>query len=140
MKFVEISVELRKGIEVKNAVLQFRTICMPDHTQSLDRILKHFVELSEGRAAEAQAQSNSESLTLQKDLEDEVPENILLSEVSGEDLKDRKDREIVTPWLKFLWEAYRIVLDILKTYPNKELQARYHVCTIHLFIYRSCVM
>jgi translation initiation factor 3 subunit A len=125
-KFIEICVELRKGTEAKTAIMYYRSLCLPDHTGSLDKIMKSFVTLAEKQAANAQAQSNSESLNLQKDLEDEIPENILMSEVSGEDLKDRKDREIVTPWLKFLWETYRTVLDILKSYPNKDLQNRYH--------------
>ena len=129
MKFIELCVDLRKGSEAKTAIMQFKSLCLPDHASSLDKALKYFVEQAEQRALTAQTQSNSESLTLQKDLEDEIPENILMSEVSGEDLKDRKDREIVTPWLKFLWETYRIVLDILKMFPNKELQIRYHVCT-----------
>ena len=38
----------------------------------------------------------------------------MLSTVSGEDDQDRADRTVLTPWVKFLWEVYRHVLDILK--------------------------
>jgi translation initiation factor 3 subunit A len=34
------------------------------------------------------------------------PEDLMLSYVSGEKGKERSDRELVTPWFKFLWETY----------------------------------
>ncbi|CAO3578292.1 unnamed protein product [Absidia cylindrospora] len=48
----------------------------------------------------------------------------MLSTVSGEQSKDRTDRAVVTPWLKFLWEVYRTVLDILRN--NARLETLYH--------------
>ena len=40
--------------------------------------------------------------------------SLLLKAVSGEDLQDRTDRAILTPWVKFLWESYRQCLDLLR--------------------------
>ena len=61
----------------------------------------------------------------------ETPESILLSTVSGEQSKDRTDRAIVTPWLKFLWETYRTVLEILKN--NARLEIMYQSTALQAF-------
>ena len=67
-----------------------------------------------------------------EDLEaSETPESILLSTVSGEQSRDRTDRAIVTPWLKFLWETYRTVLDIFKN--NARLEVMYQTTAHQAF-------
>ena len=95
-------------------------------------VLKRFIELAEAKVAEAQAKADQVQSALEptasganvEDLEAiETPESILLSTVSGEQSKDRTDRAIVTPWLKFLWETYRTVLEILKN--NARLEVMY---------------
>jgi translation initiation factor 3 subunit A len=86
--------------------------------------------LAEQKVTEAQAkadevQSTLETSTTTQSIDDleatETPESILLSTVSGEVSRDRTDRAIVTPWLKFLWETYRTVLDIFKNNARLEL-------------------
>lgn len=61
----------------------------------------------------------------------ETPETILLATVSGEQSRDRTDRAVVTPWLKFLWETYRIVLEILKN--NARLEVMYQTTALQAF-------
>ncbi|CAN0337072.1 unnamed protein product, partial [Discosporangium mesarthrocarpum] len=66
------------------------------------------------------------------DLEAEAtPESIMLSTMTDEGEKERMDRETVVPWLRFLWETYRAVLDILKT--NTKLEHVYHNTCIKAF-------
>ena len=104
--------------------------------------MKKFIELAEGKVQEAQTkaeqvQSNLDSAAAQsvtniEDLEaSETPETILLATVSGEQSKDRTDRAIVTPWLKFLWETYRTVLEILKN--NARLEILYQATAHQAF-------
>jgi len=47
----------------------------------------------------------------------------MLATVSAEQSRDRTDRAVVTPWLKFLWETYRTVLEILRN--NARLEITY---------------
>lgn len=102
-------------------------------------MLKHFIELAEQKVTEAQAKADEVQSTLEstapsnvEDLEaSETPESILLSTVSGEQSRDRTDRAIVTPWLKFLWETYRTVLDILRN--NSRLEILYQTTALQAF-------
>jgi translation initiation factor 3 subunit A len=96
--------------------------------------------LAEQKVTEAQAkadevQSSLESTAPSANVEDleaiETPETILLATVSGEQSKDRTDRAIVTPWLKFLWETYRTVLEILKN--NARLEVMYQTTALQAF-------
>ena len=102
-------------------------------------MLKHFIELAEKKVTEAQTKADEVQSTLEPsadtgvdDLEAiETPESILLSTVSGEQSRDRTDRAIVTPWLKFLWETYRTVLEILKN--NARLEVMYQSTALQAF-------
>lgn len=47
----------------------------------------------------------------------------MLSTVSSEGTKERTDRVMLTPWVKFLWESHRNILELLKN--NNYLQNVY---------------
>ncbi|KAI4349281.1 hypothetical protein L6164_009890 [Bauhinia variegata] len=124
-KYVELCVEMRKGRFAKDGLIQYRIICQQVNVSSLEEVIKHFMHLSTEKAEEArsQAQALEEALDVD-DLEaDKRPEDLMLSYVSGEKGKERSDRELVTPWFKFLWETYRTVLEILRN--NSKLEALY---------------
>ena len=44
---------------------------------------------------------------------EQTPESIMLSTMADASAKERTDKEVVVPWLRFMWETYRTVLDIL---------------------------
>ena len=48
--------------------------------------------------------------------------------ISSEESKERSDRELIKPWLSFLWDAYRTVLDIIRN--NSKLERLYYETTI----------
>ena len=104
-------------------------------------VLKKFIELAEEKVTEAQAKAEKVQSDLEAsapasaNVEDldavETPETILLATVSGEQSKDRTERAVVTPWLKFLWETYRTVLEILKN--NARLEIMYQSTALQAF-------
>ncbi|KAJ3214257.1 eukaryotic translation initiation factor 3 subunit A [Dinochytrium kinnereticum] len=132
LKFVELSVLLRKGKISKEGLHQYKNISQNVTISTIELVIKRFIELSEEKVAEAQAKANQINLDTVEDLEaTETPESIILSTVSGEVSKDRTDREVVTPWLKFLWEAYRTALDILRN--NARLEVLYQTIATQAF-------
>ncbi|KAF2476383.1 uncharacterized protein BDR25DRAFT_252332 [Lindgomyces ingoldianus] len=130
--FVELCVDLRKGKLAKDGLYQYKNTAQNTNVGTIELVFKKFIELAEQKVTEAQAkadevQSTLETTTTAQNIDDleasETPESILLSTVSGEQSRDRTDRAIVTPWLKFLWETYRTVLDIFKN--NARLEIMY---------------
>lgn len=124
-KYVELCVDMRRGRFAKDGLIQYRIVCQQVNVSSLEEVIKYFLQLSSERAEQAQAQAQASEIALDvEDLEAEKrPEDLMLSFVSGEKGKDRSDRELVTPWFKFLWETYRTVLEILRN--NSKLEALY---------------
>ncbi|KAL3536377.1 hypothetical protein ACH5RR_004838 [Cinchona calisaya] len=124
-KYVELCVDMRRGRFAKDGLIQYRFVCQQVNINSLEEVIKHFMHLATERAelARSQAQALEEALDVE-DLEaDKRPEDLMLSYVSGEKGKDRSDRELVTPWFKFLWETYRTVLEVLRN--NSKLEGLY---------------
>ena len=140
--FVELSVDLRKGKSAKDGLYQYKNIAQNTNVGTIELVLRKFIELAEAKVAEAQGKADSIQSSLEpsaegkttsiEDLEaTETPETLLLATVSGEQSKDRTDRAIVTPWLKFLWETYRTVLEILKN--NARLEIMYQQTALQAF-------
>jgi translation initiation factor 3 subunit A len=139
--FVELCVDLRKGKSAKDGLYQYKNIAQNTNVGTIEVVLKKFIELAEQKVTEAQAKADEIQSSLEtapssstnvEDLEAiETPETILLATVSGEQSRDRTDRAVVTPWLKFLWETYRTVLEILKN--NARLEIMYQATALQAF-------
>lgn len=127
-RFIELCVEMRKGRTAKEGLMQYKNIAQNLNVQSIEAVITRFVQLADAKVREAQEKAAVKSAVDVDDLEaSETPESILLGAVSGDQNKDRTDRALVTPWLKFLWESYRTSLETLKN--NSRLEAIYQVRT-----------
>ena len=107
-KYVDICVDMKQGRKCKDALINYRNACQQVNVGSLEEVIKYLLQVASQRAEEAS--KAAEAKLDVEDLEAEAsPEEMMLSYVSGEKSKDRTDREMVTPWFKFLWETYRWV-------------------------------
>jgi translation initiation factor 3 subunit A len=155
LKLVDLCVEARKRNQLKEALMQYRNVTQGVNIGSLELVVRHLLETATKRAEDACAQAEAQAaaeeaaetsaaktadeasaaaLAAVGDLEaDASPEDIMLSYVSGDKSKDRTDRELVTPWFRFLWESYRSVLEILRT--NPKLESLYASAARHAFAF-----
>ncbi|TFK68922.1 hypothetical protein BDN72DRAFT_888419 [Pluteus cervinus] len=124
LRFIELCVEMRKGRTAKEGLMQYKNIAQNTSVQSIETVINRFIQLSDAKVRDAQEKAAVKVAVDVDDLEaSETPESILLGAVSGDQSKDRTDRALVTPWLKFLWESYRTSLETLKN--NARLEVIY---------------
>lgn len=119
----------------------FKNVAQNTSVTAVETVIRHFISKSKEKLDEALAKveevagpehsaaANTSADGNNVEVEDleaaETPESILLSTVSDEKSRDRTYRTLVTPWLRFLWEAYRTALDILRN--NARLEVLYQV-------------
>uniref|UniRef100_A0A183BYF1 Eukaryotic translation initiation factor 3 subunit A n=1 Tax=Globodera pallida TaxID=36090 RepID=A0A183BYF1_GLOPA len=121
--YIELCVNLRNSALVKDGLYQYKIITQQVSVKSLESVLEKFLQLAEQKALEAQKHS-IEKIDEIDDLDvADAPENLLLS-VSGAVAQDRMDRTVLSPWLRFLWDAYRNCLDLLRN--NVYVESLYH--------------
>ncbi|KNC54300.1 uncharacterized protein AMSG_12339 [Thecamonas trahens ATCC 50062] len=124
MLFIKLCVEQRRAAEMKDGLHQYKTLTQYVKLASLDRVMKYLLSYTEEKVVEAQAKL-AEALT--SDSGEFLPEDPLEKQLvisSGDSLSKRLERVIVKPWLRFEYDAYRAILDILR---NKiTMEVMYH--------------
>lgn len=127
IKLMELSVDLRKPGMVKEALHKYRAICMQSNVGSLEDVVRFLVDSAERCTEAARKKVDETILEGAEDLEEggmETPETLILEAMGHPLTKERIDRQVVVPWMRFLWEVYRVVLDIVKT--HNKLETCYH--------------
>lgn len=132
--YLDICIELQLGRIAKDGLHQYRNLSIQLNPASLESVITYFVAQTEQRLALAKRESNDLILlaAAKVDLEAaQTPEAVMLSTTTFEGSSDRTDREVVVPWLRFTWETYRTVLDILKN--NTKLEGLYKSIALKAF-------
>ena len=119
--YLTLCVELRESHMAKDGLHQYKTICVNVNVKSLEDVINGFLQLAEEKAEKAKKDASAvvtNAASLLTDVDDleyiNSPESVLLKAVSGESTQDRADRDLLAPWLKFVWESYEQCLDLLK--------------------------
>ncbi|KDO22829.1 hypothetical protein SPRG_11588 [Saprolegnia parasitica CBS 223.65] len=134
LTYLKITIDLQLGRIAKDGLHQYRNLVLAQNPASLEKVLLFFVAESEKRAAEARQYSTEISLNASVDLESaQSPEAVMLSTTTAEDSTDRTDRAVLVPWLRFMWETYRTVLDILRC--NTKLEGLYKQVALSAFAF-----
>lgn len=124
LKLMELSVDLRKPLMVKEALHKYRATCMQSNVASLDEVVRYLVKLAEERTDSARAKVDMSTVASAEDLEEdamETPETLILEAAGNALTRERVDRQEVVPWMRFLWEVYRVTLDIVKSHSKLEI-------------------
>jgi translation initiation factor 3 subunit A len=120
-RHVELCIDLKNHHFAKDGLHQYRNLCQQLDPASLETVILHLLDRTEAQAGAARSRVQ-EGAALISDLDEagESPESLLMSSMTEESDKERSTRELVVPWLKFLWETYRAVLELLHKMPKLE--------------------
>jgi len=134
MTYLNLCLKLHKSREAKDGLHQYRNLSQSQAPGSLEKVIRYLMDQAEKKCAQAtkNAEKNSPSSSDAADVVSGVniddlnvsPQAILLSTMSADPGKSQRDSALLLPSLKFLWETYRAVLDILKS--NSKLEHVYH--------------
>lgn len=126
LKYISLAVDMRKGRMIREAFMNYRNMCQHVNIHSLEVVMDRFTSLAEEKVNEAKSKTTETNVDQIADLdENEPPESIFMKTISDKD----RDRDAVTPWLRFLWEVYRVSLDTLKN--NTRLEKQYQATAQH---------
>lgn len=125
-RFLELGVELKRGRFIKDGLHQYKKLVQgsPEGLASVGAVARKYIDLVETKMASEQAKAEEIQKEEDDDLEGGVtPENLLISAYQQDQSVGGFNDEAVTSWLKFTWESYRAVLDLLRN--NSHLEITY---------------
>lgn len=144
LTYLNLCLKLNKSREAKDGLHQYRNLSQSQAPGSLEKVIRYLMEQAELKCTQAKASadaiadlspSSTNTLAIiatdaseEDDFGATSPQAILLSTMSADPAKTQRDSTLLLPSLKFLWETYRTILDILKS--NSKLEHVYHAAAV----------
>jgi len=142
LAYVNLCLSLNKAREAKDGLHQYRNLAQSQAPGSLEIVIKYIIDEAEKKCREAkELVVDTQAATGAEDLGDDDDDEggasgtpniiasssniLLLSTMTTDPEQNQRDSALLLPRIKFLWEAYRAVLDILKS--NSKLERLYHL-------------
>mmetsp|Transcript_40154 Transcript_40154/g.92869 ORF Transcript_40154/g.92869 Transcript_40154/m.92869 type:complete len:1180 (+) Transcript_40154:120-3659(+) len=123
-RHLQLCVELQKMRFAREGLHQYRATCQAANIQSLEQVVRVFRKAAEDKVNQAK---KDQDVRLGKvaDLEEmDAPETILLQAIQAGDTRQQSQDKDVHTHFRFLWETYKVILDVLKS--NSRLEEVYH--------------
>jgi len=146
--YLDLCLKLHRAREAKDGLHQYRNLAQSQAPGSLEKVIRYLLEKAEDQCNKAKAAADAAAATASEtptplsvlDDADDVdgegesgigPQAILLSSMTTDPAKNQRDSLLLLPSLKFLWEIYRAILDILRS--NSKLEHVYHATSVNAF-------
>ena len=129
--FLDLCISMNKARDAKDGLHQYRNLSQSQAPGSLENIIKYLIEKSEAQckaASELVGDSAAEGPLGTEEETTDATNMLLLSGMNADPEQNQRESTLLLPKIKFLWEAYRAVLDILKS--NSKLEALYHIVAV----------
>jgi hypothetical protein len=127
--YLDLCLETHRSREAKDGLHQYRNLSQSQAPGSLEKVIFYLMNNAEKACSDAKASVDAEQLANavvddEADADGLAAQSILLSTMSVDPAKNQRDSTLLLPALKFLWETYRAILDILRS--NSKLELVYH--------------
>jgi translation initiation factor 3 subunit A len=126
--YLNLCLSLHKAREAKDGLHQYRNLSQSQAPGSLEKVIRYLMDAAEKKCTDAKASADALADAVLDEDSAEASSHILLSNMSADPTKTQRDTALLLPSLKFLWETYRAVLDILKS--NSKLEHVYHAAAM----------
>lgn len=152
--YIDLCLTLNRSREAKDGLHQYRNLSQSQAPGSLEIVIHHLLDSAEVNCSKAKSESNviltvkdgivnlnnNKNTLLEENLKDIDRLLVtslnrynlgLMSTMSADPVQSQRESSFLLPRIKFLWESYRAVLDILKS--NSKLEKLYHFTAIGAF-------